>query len=187
MKKKNIMEKSKNNKKDDDKLDNSFSLETIKDIDNDIMIEVDKEEDDIKLYFEEQNNKNIEEDNIFEKSLCEMDENFKKGISLITDYEPNFSINYPDIKVNSIPMFTPSTKLNAALQLEDKNECLIFYYTHKKTLYPTIYSQLLGICGNDSIFTQDELNEREFIWADMKSIIFTNQKNFINLNILIEE
>ncbi len=179
MKRKNINEKSKNNKKCDDRLDNSYSLETIKDNDSDNILEIDEEVDDDKI--------DIEEDNIFEKALCAMDENYKKGLCIITDYEPDFSINYPKIKVNPVPMFTPSTKLNAALQLEDKNECLIFYYTHKKTLYPTIYCQLLGISGVDSIFTQEELNERDFIWAGVKSIIFTNQKNFINLDILIEE
>ena len=125
--------------------------------------------------------------NIFEKALCSMDENYKNGLSIIADYEPDFSINSEEIKVSPIPMFTPSTKLNAALQLEDKNECLIFYYTHKKTLYPTIYCQLIGLSGVDSIFSQEELNERDFIWAGRKSIIFTNQKNFINLDILIEE
>ena len=187
MKRKNIKEKSKNNKRSNDELDNSLSLETIKDIDNDNMIEMDEEDDDDKIDIEEQNNINIEEDNIFEKALCSMDENYKNGLSIITDYEPDFSINYPEIKVSPIPMFTPSTKLNAALQLEDKNECLIFYYTHKKTLYPTIYCQLIGLSGVDSIFSPEELNERDFIWAGRKSIIFTNQKNFINLDILIEE
>ena len=188
MKRKTIKEKSKNNKKGEEKLDNSLSLETIKDIDldNDNMIE-EEEVDGNNIDIEEQNSINIEEDNIFEKALCELDENYKKGISLITDYEPDFSINYPEIKISPIPMFTPSTKLNAALQLEDKNDCLIFYYTHKKTLYPTIYCQLIGLSGVDSIFSQEELNERDFIWAGRKSIIFTNQKNFINLDILIEE
>ena len=116
-----------------------------------------------------------------------MDENHKKGLSFLTDYEPHFSINCPNLKIGTFPMFTPSTKLNKALQLEDKNDCLIFYYTHKKTLYPTIYSQLIGISGPRKIFTAKELNERDFIWAGAKSIIFTNQKNFINLNVLINE
>lgn len=175
------------NKKRYDKLNNSFSLESIKDIENDNMVEINEEIDDNKLDIEEQNNSNIEEDNLFEKSLCAMDENYKDGLYFIADYEPDFSINYPEIKINPIPLFTPSTKLNAALQLEDKNDCLIFYYTHKKTLYPTIYSQLLGISGKDSIFNQEDLEERDMIWAGMKSIIFTNQKNFINLDIVIEE
>ena len=60
MKRKNIKEKYKNNKRSNDKLDNSLSLETIKDIDNDNMIEMDEEDDDDKIDIEEQNNINIE-------------------------------------------------------------------------------------------------------------------------------
>ena len=189
MNRNNKKDKSKNKSKE--KLNNLKTPEDIIEessisiIDNDNKIIIDEEKNK-KVNNEEQDEYDIEKDK-FEQDLRLMDENHKKGLSFLTDYEPHFSINCPNLKIGTFPMFTPSTKLNKALQLEDKNDCLIFYYTHKKTLYPTIYSQLIGISGPRKIFTAKELNERDFIWAGAKSIIFTNQKNFINLNVLINE
>ena len=43
---------------------------------------------------------------------------------------------------------------------------------------------------NENFFVQSELDalkERDFIWADLKSIIYTNQKDFINLPVLMKE
>ena len=116
-----------------------------------------------------------------------MDEYDKKGLTFTSDYEPNFNINYPTTKFSTIPIFTPSTRLNSALQIEDKNECYFYYYIQKKTLYPTIYNQLIGISGSNSIFFQNELNERDFIWANLTSIIFSNERDFIHLPKLIDE
>ena len=132
--------------------------------------------------------KDEEEDSgdIFEKALLLMDEYAKQGLMFTDDYEPK-SIIYPTSK---IPLFTPSTRLNSALQVDDKNDCYFYYYTQKKSLYPTIYNQLIGISGTKSIFVQSELDalkERDFIWADLKSIIYTNQKDFINLPVLMKE
>jgi hypothetical protein len=81
-------------------------------------------------------------------------------------------------------LFTPSTRLNNALQIGEKNETFIFYYTHKKTLYPTIYNQLIGISGSSSAFIG---KAKDFIYANATTLIFTNQKNFINLKVLIKE
>ena len=132
--------------------------------------------------------KDEEEDSgdIFEKALLLMDEYAKQGLMFTDDYEPK-SIIYPTSK---IPLFTPSTRLNSALQVDDKNDCYFYYYTQKKSLYPTIYNQLIGISGTKSIFVQSELDalkERDFIWADLKTIIYTNQKDFINLPVLMKE
>ena len=132
------------------------------------------------------NNINDEEKDydLFEKDLLLMDENCKKGYFFEKNYEPSFSINYPSLKIPSIPLFTPSTRLNNALQVGDKNECFIFYYTHKKTLYPTLYNQIIGISGPSTAFLG---KEKDFIYANATSIIFTNQKNFINLKLLLSE
>ena len=132
------------------------------------------------------NNINDEEKDydLFEKDLLLMDENCKKGYFFEKNYEPSFSINYPSLKIPSIPLFTPSTRLNNALQVGDKNECFIFYYTHKKTLYPTIYNQIIGISGPSTAFLG---KEKDFIYANATSIIFTNQRNFINLKLLLSE
>ena len=136
---------------------------------------------------EDQNNKDEESNDIFEKALLLMDKNVKNGMSFISNYEPNFSINYVNNKFEAVPIFTPSTRLNAALQIEDKNEAFFYFYTQKKTLYPTIYNQLIGISGSDSLFVKSDIKEKDFIWANLTSIIFTNQKEFINLKILINE
>ena len=127
---------------------------------------------------------NEKENDIFEKTLQLMDEEYKKGFMIETNYDPTFSINYPNLKIASIPLFTPSTRLNNALQIGEKNETFIFYYTHKKSLYPTIYNQLIGISGSSSAFIG---KAKDFIYANSTSLIFTNQKNFINLKVLIKE
>ena len=127
---------------------------------------------------------NENENDIFEKTLQIMDEEYKKGFMIETNYEPTFSINYPNLKIASIPLFTPSTRLNNALQIGEKNETFIFYYTHKKTLYPTVYNQLIGISGSSSAFIG---KAKDFIYANATTLIFTNQKNFINLKVLIKE
>ena len=137
---------------------------------------------------EKKEDKNNEKyDDIFENALYLMDQNSKNKLNFTEDYEPNFSINYPTTKFDTIPIFTPSTRLNNALQIEDKSSCFFYYYIRKKSLYPTIYNQLIGISGCNSIFVNDDLIEKDFIWASKTSIIFTNQKNFINLKILIIE
>ena len=137
---------------------------------------------------EKKEDKNNEKyDDIFENALYLMDQNSKNKLNFTEDYEPNFSINYPTTKFDTIPIFTPSTRLNNALQIEDKSSCFFYYYIRKKSLYPTIYNQLIGISGCNSIFVNDDLIEKDFIWASKTSIIFTNQKNFINLKILINE
>ena len=130
---------------------------------------------------------NPNKNDIFESALLLMDQKIKNGLCFTPNYEPNFSINYPNTKFKTMPIFTPSTRLNSALQIEDKDECFIFYYTQKKTLYPTIYNQLLGISGSEKIFVKNGIVERDLILANMTSIIFTNQKNLINLRILINE
>ena len=127
---------------------------------------------------------NEKENDIFEKTLQLMDEEYKKGFMIETNYDPTFSINYPNLKIASIPLFTPSTRLNNALQIGEKNETFIFYYTHKKSLYPTIYNQLIGISGSSSAFIG---KAKDFIYANATALIFTNQKNFINLKVLIKE
>ena len=127
---------------------------------------------------------NENENDIFEKTLQIMDEEYKKGFMIETNYEPTFSINYPNLKIASIPLFTPSTRLNNALQIGEKNETFLFYYTHKKTLYPTVYNQLIGISGSSSAFIG---KAKDFIYANATTLIFTNQKNFINLKVLIKE
>ena len=130
-------------------------------------------------------NKDInKKENYFEKDLRLMDENYKNGLFIESNYEPSFSINYPNQKISSIPLFTPSTRLNNALQIGEKSDSFIFYYTHKKSLYPTIYNQLIGISGPNSPFFG---KEKDFIYANAKSLIFTNQKNFINLKNLLKE
>ena len=139
----------------------------------------------IKEKEEDKNDENSGD--IFENALALMDENSKNRLNFTEEYEPDFSINYPNTIFNVIPIFTPSTRLNNALQIEDKSSCLFFYYIKKKSLYPTIYNQLIGISGCDSIFVNIDLNEKDFIWAGLTSIIFTNQKNFINVKILINE
>ena len=139
----------------------------------------------IKEKEEDKNDENSGD--IFENALALMDENSKNRLNFTEEYEPDFSINYPNTIFNAIPIFTPSTRLNNALQIEDKSSCLFFYYIKKKSLYPTIYNQLIGISGCDSIFVNIDLNEKDFIWAGLTSIIFTNQKNFINVKILINE
>ena len=140
-----------------------------------------------KISKEESNNSGNEEEkeiSKFEQSLNLMDTFYKEGLLFEKDFEPDYSINYPNLQVNDIPCFTPSTRLNNALQIEDKNEFLIYYYTHKKTLYPTIYNQIMGISGPRSIFEDKEV---DFIYANAKTIVFTNQKHFINLYKLINE
>ena len=132
-----------------------------------------------------QNESKEEEFDLYEKELNLMDEYYKKNLIFEKNYESSFSINYPNLKIDQIPLFTPSTRLNNALQVDDKNECFIFYYTHKKSLFPTIYNQLIGICGSNANFRNKE--EKDFIYANAKSIIFTNQRNFVNLDILLEE
>ena len=122
---------------------------------------------------------------LYDKNLIIMDELYRKRKIFENNYEANFSVNYPYPKMEHIPLFTPSTRLNTALQVDDKNECFIFYYTQKKTLFPTIYNQLIGICGSNANFNNKE--DKDFIYANSKSIIFTNQVNFININILLEE
>ena len=177
-------DRTKNKKQNKDKLNNSNLSEEFED--NDIFISNMKNNNQInddKNYSNNINNEDSDFD-LFEKDLEIMDENYKNGDYFEPNYEPNFSIIYPDKKMNSIPLFTPSTRLNDALQIEEKNECFIFYYTHKKSLYPTIYNQLIGISGPSNIFVG---KEKDFIYADATSLIFTNQKNFINLNILINE
>ena len=139
----------------------------------------------IKEKEEDKNDENSGD--IFENALALMDENSKNRLNFTEEYEPDFSINYPNTIFNAIPIFTPSKRLNNALQIEDKSACLFFYYIKKKSLYPTIYNQLIGISGCDSIFVNIDLNEKDFIWAGLTSIIFTNQKNFINVKILINE
>ena len=135
----------------------------------------------------EDNQKNQNKNDIFENALLLMDQKIKNELCFTPNYEPNFSINYPSTKFKTMPIFTPSTRLNSALQIEDKDECFIFYYTQKKTLYPTIYNQLIGISGSEKIFVKNGIVERDLILANMTSIIFTNQKNLINLRILINE
>ena len=135
----------------------------------------------------EDNQKNQNKNDIFENALLLMDQKIKNELCFTPNYEPNFSINYPSSKFKTMPIFTPSTRLNSALQIEDKDECFIFYYTQKKTLYPTIYNQLIGISGSEKIFVKNGIVERDLILANMTSIIFTNQKNLINLRILINE
>ena len=135
----------------------------------------------------EDNQKNQNKNDIFESALLLMDQKIKNELCFTPNYEPNFSINYPSTKFKTMPIFTPSTRLNSALQIEDKDECFIFYYTQKKTLYPTIYNQLIGISGSEKIFVKNGIVERDLILANMTSIIFTNQKNLINLRILINE
>ena len=174
----------KKNQTKEKKLNNSNLSEEFED--NDIFISNIKNNNQInddKKYSNNINNEDSDFD-LFEKDLKIMDENYKNGDYFEPNYEPNFSIIYPDKKMNSIPLFTPSTRLNDTFQIEEKNECFIFYYTHKKSLYPTIYNQLIGISGPSNIFVG---KEKDFIYADATSLIFTNQKNFINLNILINE
>ncbi len=182
MKRRIKKEKTKN--KNNDKLNNSNISSENPDnefsILNNNSIIIDKEINNIQK-------DNDEEKDIFESALLLMDEKCKNGLSFTTNYEPNFSINYPGYKCETIPIFTPSTKLNKALQIGEKNDCFIYYYTQKKSLYPTIYSQLIGVGGSKTIFNNDDLNRTDFIWDNSVSIIFTNQKNFINLNILINE
>ena len=189
MKKKAKKEKSKNKKQNKEKLNNSELSEelqedesfTLFNDDNKKIIEEDKNDSNNNL-----NNKvdqDIQKD-IFEQALSLLDENCRKGMILEKEYEPKFSINYLNEKFMTIPLFTPSTRLNNALQVEEKNECFIYYYTHKKSLYPTIYNQLIGISGSRAMLLD---KDRDFIYADSTSIVFTNQKNFINLNILINE
>ena len=83
------------------------------------------------------NNINSEEKDfdLFEKDLCILDEFYKKGYIFENNYEPTFFINYPTQNISSIPLFTPSTRLNNALQVGEKNEAYIYYYTHKKSNY----------------------------------------------------
>ena len=193
MKRRNKKEKSKIKK-----TDNSINL-NISEEHQENEFSILNENNESSIIIEEQNNVNKnkkepdeitddgENNDIFENALILMDEESKNGKSFTSTYEPTFSINYPDNRFNTIPIFTPSTRLNSALQIEDKNECFTFYYTHKKTLYPTIYNQLIGISGNNAIFVKDDLSERDFIWANLTSIIFTNQKNFINLKVLVNE
>lgn len=192
MKKRNKKGKTKNKQNNqsfsEDNHENEFSI--LNEDNNNSLI---KQED--LIIQENKNNKNDDDKNetnkndIFENALLLMDQNRKKGISFTNNYEPNFSINYLCSNFNGIPAFTPSTRLNKALQIvEDKYESFIYYYTHKKSLFPTIYNQLIGISGPISIFdNKEEIVERDFIWADLPSIIFTNQKNFVNLKLLINE
>ena len=192
MKKRNKKGKTKNKQNNqsfsEDNHENEFSI--LNEDNNNSLI---KQED--LIIQENKNNKSDDDKNennkndIFENALLLMDQNRKKGISFTNNYEPNFSINYLCSNFNGIPAFTPSTRLNKALQIvEDKYESFIYYYTHKKSLFPTIYNQLIGISGPISIFdNKEEIVERDFIWADLPSIIFTNQKNFVNLKLLINE
>ena len=177
-KKRNQTKDKLNNSNVSQELENDNSLSNIK-----TNNQINEDKNNINII----NNINNEEENgidLFEKDLEIMDENYKNGDYFEPNFEPNFSIIFPDKKMNPIPLFTPSTRLNDALQVEEKNECFIFYYTHKKSLYPTIYNQLIGIRGPSNIFAG---KEKDFIYADATSLIFTNQKNFINLNILINE
>ena len=191
MNKRNKKEKNKNN--NNDNLNNLSYSEVNQD--NDLSIFNQNNESSIILdENENEKNKNLKDDNqinqnkndIFESALLLMDQKIKNGLCFTQNYEPTFSINYPDSQFKTIPIFTPSTRLNSALQIEDKDECFIFYYTQKKTLYPTIYNQLIGVSGSIDVFVK-QLKERDLIFAGMTSIIFTNQKNFINLRILINE
>ena len=110
---------------------------------------------------------------IFEKALLLMDEYAKMGLMFTDDYEPK-SIIYPTSK---IPLFTPSTRLNSALQVDDKNDCYFYYYTQKKSLYPTIYNQLIGISGTKSIFVQSELDALKETLPVNNNIIKEDNRN----------
>ena len=166
----------------EDNQDNELSIFNEKNDSSIIFEEIEKNKKQI-----EDNQKNQNKNDIFENALLLMDQKIKNELCFTPNYEPNFSINYPSTKFKTMPIFTPSTRLNSALQIEDKDECFIFYYTQKKTLYPTIYNQLIGISGSEKIFVKNGIVERDLILANMTSIIFTNQKNLINLRILIKE
>ena len=166
----------------EDNQDNELSIFNEKNDSSIIFQEIEKNKKQI-----EDNQKNQNKNDIFENALLLMDQKIKNELCFTPNYEPNFSINYPSTKFKTMPIFTPSTRLNSALQIEDKDECFIFYYTQKKTLYPTIYNQLIGISGSEKIFVKNGIVERDLILANMTSIIFTNQKNLINLRILINE
>lgn len=191
MKKKTKKEKTKNKKQIKENLNNSELSSDIHEDESFILNDKSRN----KIFEEDNNNDNNHnnsnneeekenENDIFENALSLLDENYKNGLIFEKEFEPNFSINYPNKKFMTIPLFTPSTRLNNALQVEEKNECFIYYYTHKKSLYPTIYNQLIGISGSRTMLLD---KDRDFIYADSTSIVFTNQKNFINLNILINE
>ena len=179
--KKKNQNKSNNQSLSEDNIKNDFSILNNEEIINSLVID-----EEIK-----QNKKENDQDensgDIFEKALLLMDERAKENLIFTSNYEPNFSINYLNKKVEAIPIFTPSTRLNTALQIEDKSECFVYYYTQKKSLYPTIYNQLIGISGHPSLFDNCGKKEKDFIFANLTSIIFTNQKNFINMTTLINE
>ena len=131
-------------------------------------------------------NPSIEEDT-FERALSYIDTFFiKSNHTFPADpYEPNYNILYPSEKFETIPLMTPSTRLNKALQIEDKNQSFIYYYTQKYTMFPVIYNQIIGLSGSDQIFKIGE--SRDFIFANKKTLIFTNEKKFINKDILLNE
>ena len=131
-------------------------------------------------------NPSIEEDT-FERALSYIDTFFiKSNHTFPSDpYEPNYNILYPSEKFETIPLMTPSTRLNKALQIEDKNQSFIYYYTQKYTMFPVIYNQIIGLSGSDQIFKIGE--SRDFIFANKKTLIFTNEKKFINKDILLNE
>ena len=190
MSKRNRKGKNKNKSNDNSNnlnysVDNQVNEISIFNNENSIILDESLNLDNNQQIDDNQNNKNNKD--IFESALLLMDEKMKNGLCFTPNYEPNFSINYPNEKFKTMPIFTPSTRLNSALQIEDKDECFIFYYTQKKTLYPTIYNQLLGVSGSEKIFVNNGIIERDLILANMTSIIFTNQKNLINLRILINE
>ena len=185
MKKGNKKNKTKDKKKINEKVNNSNISE-----ENDLSLSnINNQENQSKILNQENNNpnnlNNEEKDfDLFEKDLNILDEYYKKGYIFEPNYEPTFSINYPNQNISSIPLFTPSTRLNNALQIGEKNETYIYYYTHKKSLYPTIYNQLIGISGPNTAFMG---KVKDFIYANATSLIFTNQNNFINLKKLLNE
>ena len=133
-------------------------------------------------------NTNLNEENdAFERALSYIDAFFiKSNHTFPSDsYEPNYNILYPSEKFETIPLVTPSTRLNKALQIEDKNQPFIYYYTQKYTMFPVIYNQIIGLSGSDKIFNDGE--SRDFIFANKKTLIFTNEKKFINKDILLDD
>lgn len=174
--------KSNNQSFSEDNSINEFSiLNNSKEINS---IIIDDEINNFNQIEENENHKEEESQDIFENALLLMDKRVKDGLCFNINYEPNFSINYPENKFETVPIFTPSISLNKALQIVDKSECYFYYYTQKKTLYPTIYNQIIGISGPKILNNKPD---KDFIFANLTSIIFTNQKNFINLNTLINE
>ena len=101
----------KKNQTKEKKLNNSNLSEEFED--NDIFISNIKNNNQInddKKYSNNINNEDSDFD-LFEKDLKIMDENYKNRDYFEPNYEPNFSIIYPDKKMNSIPLFTPRQDL----------------------------------------------------------------------------